>query len=1347
MSLLLLLSADDTDTKITPNPSVIYSQPTLFTAVFSCDGLIVLGDIDITDNVLLGLERIPAGINITFAVIKPTRIRLYHYPIIGNMFCSDFIITVNAAPNVTILNYGKIASFVDSATITLSSDIYCTVNYNIFNLETGQTVTNSVSLNLLYEINITCTCILTFTASKNGYTTQEKFFYFKREDINQKSIYSVYEDNLITKNNFSPHFSSFNFGDFQFSSITNSFIAGNHPLYTGPKYTAFNYLFNYSELVSSVYIVRLHYKFIGLSNYANKAVARISHNNEIIESRIDAEGWITNRTPIDGGSVLEFYLSLPGQIYTDAYIEIDAFEILGPKHDDIPYTDFEVTYPQLFETEISIANFFYSSPAPGYTLACTVDGTPPTLTSGNCTEVSYLSDIPFISWTRLFYNNDIYLDIVSKCSYTLPSEFQTPINIDNFSLGPLTTSWYTGQKPWLFTDSGMRSPKVLHGTYTIYSDYIYGLDSRVLEITYIIEPNTTGLFNGELNITVDTANNVPLIPITAGEHIVIFTLGSTGASITITYTSNAYLDITTIDAANQFVFITKISGKTTSNLGIFGPAMPDFEDWSIPGLLPWVTTGLWQTPPIIDLDVYYLISPDLTWGTRDISFVVNCIDGNLEVTLGVTGRPEWGESVYQAYYGEILIDNNVVGTIYNNRLATYTYPVILGMHTFIFRFVRAGEGSREPEYSMHIKEIRFPTLVDGVYDYANTNWIIPTYQENWRWDLASTCITPQIPYGTTLYNTEVNTLAITVPLTAVYSILIDLEAYCTRWNADSYAIVRVYGDWSLGALGELYLDMFTNSGQIVTNFYSDLPEIGIITISVQIVSSVPITVCVGNIHLPIPYINKLNLTPIEDIVSFPIECDIGYAPFIDVVYSVDNAPPSIPYTGPFVIDKPTLIKFKIFRDGVYSEVMTKHYFSTDSNINIPEVFCTLETMNNQLYARLVAIPWSVPLVLFINNKIELYNEQLLPVSIGQILIVGHTTCPEMVSYGRPADPLNGISVDYSSFRPIVIGDGTVPPKPVELTYTILYESYTFIPTVSAITPEGTYHNTCTIVLDSNIGEEILYSIDNQNLDNIYLGSFIITNSCTIYVKTATSLMRVLNYNISNIELMDGVFCTVFKSHYLRVNYTYSCIKISSVDICISTALEEFAIAYADLESTSIQSSYATYKQYVIDNNIYTLFADKELTLPFPFVFSLNISPGNYFSIPDMYAAVYLNDIKSSDYVNDNLSCKFNNLFQSNSSLIIVSDYCLRLCVDVLNTSRTSIITTVWTNIPRNNYLSSSSSNVLLSVDGLNFTKVIKLTSDKLYMRGTLDIDAVYGNNISNISIKLITNEVIDEFTI
>jgi hypothetical protein len=152
-------------------------------------------------------------------------------------------------------------------------------------------------------------------------------------------------------------------------------------------------------------------------------------------------------------------------------------------------------------------------------------------------------------------------------------------------------------------------------------------------------------------------------------------------------------------------------------------------------------------------------------------------------------------------------------------------------------------------------------------------------------------------------------------------------------------------------------------------------------------------------------------------------------------------------------------------------------------------------------------------------------------------------------------------------------------------------------------------------------------------------------------------------------------------------------------------------------------------------------------MPFPFVFKLILSSSDFFAVPDALAAVYIEGKKDYSYSIDNLVCQFNTTFASNSTITVISDYCLRLCVDVLDSNKTSLITPVWTNIPVGNYLSSGSDSVLLSNDGTTFTRILKLTGTKLYLKGITGPTAVYGENSIDVTIKLVTSEAIDEYTV
>lgn len=243
-----------------------------------------------------------------------------------------------------------------------------------------------------------------------------------------------------------------------------------------------------------------------------------------------------------------------------------------------------------------------------------------------------------------------------------------------------------------------------------------------------------------------------------------------------------------------------------------------------------------------------------------------------------------------------------------------------------------------------------------------------------------------------------------------------------------------------------------------------------------------------------------------------------------------------------------------------------------------------------------------------------------------------------------------------------------------------------------------------------------------------------------------TVTQVFNFDITDLSLQEGIDYSMLKLSSQVKNESNSCNKSVSVETEILNSVYKTAIAYSSLKDNFSKSTYEEYVIYVKDNQVLTLFADETLQYPFPFVFDLSLNPGDYFTIPDTFASVYIEGKKDYTFENDNLVCRFTVPMATDSTVTIISDYCLRLCIDTLDSNKTSIITTAWTNIPVGNFISSGSTSVILSVDGINYSRVVQLTSNKIYLKGIIPVDSPYGFNITNVVLKMVTCEAIDEYT-
>lgn len=1202
-------------------------------------------------------------------------------------------------------------------------------------------------------------------------------------------------------------------GDFDFCPNTNSFIAGNSPNFTGLVGGNRTFRFPWYDFKAGTKVFKLHYKLVGANRTASNSYVNISIGSANIHKGEDSEGWLIGvYTPGHNSFSIEFNKSsnIVADVYFEIdYFEV----INPPLNDNpynyqLALSD--TINENSIVNGLNISSFVGVSNIPSdplFMLNTSIDGYAPTVGSSNLTiDPSYISD------NRTFYDYAVYTQKIIYQSTQLdrdngfiPIPYDERVSvyawrnpsivhvfnpaIEDFTLGKYKFNWrgyHQYSSPWLFTETGLLTPDIYSDTYIqeIECDYVYDITSQIVRLT--IESFTTntwetigegGAVGASFNCGMDlwyTGGNIWINPV-LGEQVIEINLPQDYTMLRFRYNNWSQNGYTTHREYMRIKLIEFV-GRQLNGSNMITP-MPNTERWpNNQQTMPWVRTGNWDFASIDPslANSRFLVSPKLLNYGDYCGFTIqeNCVDGYIYETSATAVEYDY-LGLYTTAGGRFSYSS---GPRLEQHIGAYS---ILGINEFKAKLTKYSYSNTDYNAAA-ILNVEFPTA-SGIktFDYAHRNSYTINYFSNlldvpqWEWKLGSDFLTPAqigLPsgLGTTVTGNMTSSLSITIPLNTSYNYA--YTDFFTEIKSSGYIYyyvgIDVFCDWANDPESSVWhIEPYSTSRQY---HYVDLPKPtnleGTVTFKVSAYNApFDISVYFDRIKLPIGMVPLFTLSNTDDIVVFPFDLTITCGRTDAVIwYTLDGSSPisselRLEYTGPMPITEPAVINIVAEYDNQYSEVETKYYL--DTHISDCKIFKHLFKIGQQYFVKFYSVPHTLPIIIGYYSDWKFgyryYDGSPIPVDAGQLFIIGHATLlSDMTNSITNVDVYD--SLDYNSLQLVMISlPETGWPKDYFKQLAVEQESFTFIPTMIPSIISGTYYHAIEVSFRPNFSEvTILYSVNNSALTEYTGDSILVASTSEIkfyitYPGIVQPFEQLIHYNIISVPEDRGLDFSTFKLINMTVDDYLACDKTLAPSISIEGLVYKTALAYAGLKGTLSESSYSVYVEYLKANNIYALFADEDMEYPFPFVFSLILNPGDLFTVPDSYAALYLNGKKSYNYTNDNLVCTFTDEFASGSEVTVISDYCLRLCIDILDSNKASVITPVWTNIPTGNYLSTGSSNALLSVDGITFTKVIKLVGEKLYVKGVFNqLDSVtYGKNIDNITIKLMTSEVISEYTV
>jgi hypothetical protein len=546
---------------ISPDRSLVFSEPTVYTVTAPSDYyvLIVLGDAEMTYTNIQDADDAGDLIQMSdskaFGIISSTRVRLYYADINSNVFDSnfdDFIITLIAPPIVTVADYGNSVSFEVSTIIKIRSNIPCSLEFSLRDLESKQEIVNSIveiDESLSFDIPISTTCVLYIRGFTTEKTSEVKEYIFKRESVEKRvaTSYTFYKDsnnNKISNNVALPN-SVFagcihNFLDadgsvskdfdmsktvrlnsVEFCNVSNSFICGSHPLYSTQYNGNRSYDMGWQFYTTTHFIYRLHYKVVGLSFYVGQCHSFIYIGDTLKFIVDDCEGWLYGASPdpINSSNALNFSLSKPSGLVTTTYLEIDYLELVGQKINiDLSYKQFRsavmipnILNPGGWDMDVHIPivgqsdDFLFTLQATtDYTVPSDTNSLPVSINTNNST-VSIHTTITeaCVFFQRIIYQNYlherennnfipcVYQEQVSVISDSLSKYVNYSPAIEDFSMGGLRLNWQSSidvNRSWVFTSRGIESPKIYYGSSDLTSNWVYNIIGKQVVIEYEVFP-------------------------------------------------------------------------------------------------------------------------------------------------------------------------------------------------------------------------------------------------------------------------------------------------------------------------------------------------------------------------------------------------------------------------------------------------------------------------------------------------------------------------------------------------------------------------------------------------------------------------------------------------------------------------------------------------------------------------------------------------------------------------------------------------------------------------------------------------------------------------------------------
>ncbi len=1099
--------------------------------------------------------------------------------------------------------------------------------------------------------------------------------------------------------------------------------------------------------------------------------------------------------------------TLPAKISGDKYID-SKIKLYGSSDDPelLPLYTLDGTLPTISNTNLEHLVYYDSDKYSDIIKTQTTVINSDTIVNQSVLYMKSLFD-RLSGFTPSYYASRIMLFSNTKLSS------YNPINnsfIEDFKLGPIKLGWNSEDSlnnGWQFTSNGLKTPIIRDGSCSIFSTN-WPADFSITSITVNYSILVSGSFSGNFRLRLmysdGSSSYETYLDTTFGEHI--FSLTNLDTSfpyngyLGFSYDSYAYMggDINQQITINAITFSPEYKKELGTAQLVNGTEL--FPN-SIPSL-DWRATGNWHSflqPSYFSGD-YTLKSPPVpTNKYTKFSLEFTCIDGSLEI--------DWLCLVKG--YVLIWLDNIPFTSdkLYNYFLPfKKTIDVLSGSHTISIMAYKYSWHTEDDQFSsVYINSISYPTD-NGIevfnnntkdnysvsYESGDTAYYFsftPTNSLNtWNWEAVSNVLNmPDIKaFGSTVIGTEVNTLSITIPLSK--------GQYVTAYGYTNYqppaivwydfsqspGIIEYYGyyhklyiDCSWGGTQEQY-DNYGIDGYRVINwgtyfslrvpynnlgasYYVSLPE----DVPVPDTGTISFSIVADNVDfegshyftkiiLPTPTEEIMaNISPINDIVIFPIQVEFSINNNLDILYTTDDTDPKISltskiYSGPFSLTEPKLIRYciKVISTGIFLEGEFSKLYLDKELSNFVILYDTF-MIGIDKYVKFYSVPWHIPIVIFQSDENGLvptfYKD---PIKLSQGLNSFAITTPiitTLQSYNKVESFLYSFdffnTMLYSIENGLVSNDGTYRT----LLYSIDYEISAFKPSIIPSVLPGVYYNNFTLTVRSNLEN---YTIDIMRNNWEQFSDLLIDKDCSISLRllditTGIYYTEVFNYEIKATDTDYINFSFITRLEHSLINYsTFIKQCLSSIDQKFSTYITSFN--YYNLAEKSVKLLYSDYTKYILDNNIITLFSDEAMQKPFSFHFNLVIQPNEYLLIPDEYTTVYVNDSRFLTYSQDNNIIQFGSKLASNTNCTIVPDMALRLCVE--NYKQYSSSVKVWTNVPINNYLIVNSDFVELSNDNESYSNVLKLANNYLYIRCIKPNSLELNKSMLNIAIKIIAYE-------
>ncbi len=976
--------------------------------------------------------------------------------------------------------------------------------------------------------------------------------------------------------------------------------------------------------------------------------------------------------------------------------------------------------------------------------------------------------------------------------------------VDNFSLGPHRLSWeqIDDVLQWKFINSKLVSPNIRWGSKTVSTGVIDSNTVTSVSIDYDMDYSSS--FSGTFRLFIFDENQIVLheeqLDTAHGNHEIVIDTASLvmlSFRIELVYESYLYMYGT---ITNETIIVNSLSltGLYVPNIGIISEASVElFPNNQV----SWPNTeivGDWHGFKFLDYGINktVLSSPALdTINTyTSCSFSFDCVEGNVEIemVIGVNGHTV------------VELNNEVQFEIYRRAYPyKYTFPVSNGINSFkiltsvLSYFLQPIE---QPS-RVYIISITVPTESGSLvinelnqniiacssesgtvirnasyeFEYTNLNSLDP-----WTWleysSIVSDNNTQFVAFGSEVAGNNSSSLSFTFPI--------------AKPNEYGYPpVVQFYGQfWSNYALGydnSHYISLNCNwsnqynyyqaFGQSIwmvpTNYYQydvpgyvynismpmPVPETATVTFRIEARNaSYKAGFYFTKIVLPVvEQAISLAIEPANELVVFPINVSItsNAIDSLDIYYTTDGSNPknsdfSNKFTDVIVLNEPKLIRYCL-RDRA-SQVWLEGDFAKlyiDKPIENVLVLYDIKTIGITKYVYFYSVPSHVPIFLC---KSESTGIEV-------------TTCDDLIelaeginSFSITTPIVNNqeslsitrqyvYSVDLLGIKVFNISNGQQATNGISFKdlYAVHYDVSSFILTVVPSVPSGTYFNNIVVTFRSNI-DDCNILISSSGVWEELQGPMYIATSSVVELKVISlslGIENIVEFSYTIAEYEHGVDYAYLSKSILSMTANSALIKSTSSLLSKQFSLAMLAYSYSNLLSTSSNQLYTDYKQYVVDNGILCLFADKDLTSPFTLHFNVELDPDMYVAIPDEYTTLYINDTRFKDYSQDGTVIRTSNRLASSTKAVVVPDMTIRLCIDKNSQAMYSNSMIVWTNIPSNNFIFVDNSMVQLSNDNKTYTQTIYLTNNFFYIR--CSVTNITDKSIFGINIGVVSCEVAD----